>query len=120
MEALEGHNKVKRGEVCKLKRSLYGLKQASMQWNVELTDQLTVFGFKQSMHDNYLFTMTSYDYFLALLVYFDGILLTGTFELAIQKVKCFLDKKFTIKDLNFAKYFLGLELTRSCTGLYVN
>ncbi|KAL2231220.1 UNVERIFIED_CONTAM: Retrovirus-related Pol polyprotein from transposon RE1 [Sesamum indicum] len=31
--------------VCKLERSLYGFKQASRQWNVELTLKLQEFGF---------------------------------------------------------------------------
>lgn len=50
----------------------------------------------------------------------DGILLTGNSEVEIKRVKQFLDHKFTIKDLERAKYFLRLELIRSEAGLYVN
>ncbi|KAL0448192.1 UNVERIFIED_CONTAM: Retrovirus-related Pol polyprotein from transposon RE2 [Sesamum latifolium] len=44
------------GHVCRLKRPLYGLKQASSQWNLEFTTQIAAFGFLQSKHDYCLFT----------------------------------------------------------------
>ncbi|KAL0361000.1 UNVERIFIED_CONTAM: Retrovirus-related Pol polyprotein from transposon TNT 1-94 [Sesamum radiatum] len=58
MEALEGYQ-VPEGHVCRLKRSLYGLKQASRQWNQEFTTQIASYGFVQSKNDYCLFTKTS-------------------------------------------------------------
>ncbi|KAL0444308.1 UNVERIFIED_CONTAM: Copia protein [Sesamum latifolium] len=60
-----------------LERSLYGLKQASQQWNVELTLKLTEFGFVQSGHDHCLFTKRTSMGLMALLVYVDDILVTA-------------------------------------------
>ncbi|KAL0355892.1 UNVERIFIED_CONTAM: Retrovirus-related Pol polyprotein from transposon RE1 [Sesamum radiatum] len=37
----------------------------------------------------------------------------------IEDVKAYLDNLFTIKDLGFARYFLGLELARSSHGTHV-
>ncbi|KAL0436217.1 UNVERIFIED_CONTAM: Retrovirus-related Pol polyprotein from transposon RE1 [Sesamum radiatum] len=54
--------------------------------------------------------------YLALLVYVDDILLTGPSENSIADVKRYLDDLFTIKDLGYAKYFLGLEIARSHDG----
>ncbi|KAK4389632.1 Retrovirus-related Pol polyprotein from transposon RE2 [Sesamum angolense] len=75
----EGYDKAHGGLVCRLKRSLYGLKQASRQWNIELTSKLESYGFTQSPHDHCLFTLREDSLFLALIVYVDDVLLTGTY-----------------------------------------
>ncbi|KAL0437821.1 UNVERIFIED_CONTAM: Retrovirus-related Pol polyprotein from transposon RE1 [Sesamum radiatum] len=105
------------GKVCKLKRSLHGLKQASRQWNLELTNKFLAFGFMQSQHDHCLFLKDTDNGLFSLLVYVDDILLTNSSEEQISAVKSFLDSAFTIKDLGPAKYFLGLEIDRCDTGL---
>ena len=117
MSLPEGYQTSDSSYVCKLKKSLYGLKQASRQWNHLLTDKLIGFGFTQSKHDHCLFLKHSASDFLALLVYVDDVLLVGTSSASIQEVKRFLDDQFTIKDLGEAKYFLGIELFRSSAGL---
>ncbi|KAL2243082.1 UNVERIFIED_CONTAM: Retrovirus-related Pol polyprotein from transposon RE1 [Sesamum indicum] len=115
MEAPAGYN-VPSGKCCKLQRSLYGLKQASRQWNQELTTKLIHFGFTQSLNDYCLFVKGSSASLIILLVYVDDLLITGPSELLINEVKSFLDAAFSIKDLAYAKYFLGLEIARSYVG----
>ncbi|KAL0315559.1 UNVERIFIED_CONTAM: Retrovirus-related Pol polyprotein from transposon RE2 [Sesamum radiatum] len=104
------------GQVCKLQRSLYGLKQASRQWNREFTLKLAEFGFKQSAHDHCLFIKPAPQGFVALLVYVDDILVMAPTRDLISEIKQYLDALFTIKDLGYAKYFLGLEIARSTEG----
>ncbi|KAL0302581.1 UNVERIFIED_CONTAM: Retrovirus-related Pol polyprotein from transposon RE2 [Sesamum angustifolium] len=120
MEPPQGFVGVALGQVCKLQKSLYGLKQASRQWNLELTTKLQNFGFSQSTYENCLFIKSSDSEFTALLVYVDDILLTGNSESALHAVRDYLDDLFTIKDLGQAKYFLGLELAHSLHGLQVS
>lgn len=51
-----GYTKGKFGQVCKLNRTLYGLKQALKAWNHEFSNNLQAYGFVQSEYDNCVFT----------------------------------------------------------------
>ncbi|KAL0374188.1 UNVERIFIED_CONTAM: Retrovirus-related Pol polyprotein from transposon RE1 [Sesamum radiatum] len=104
------------GMLCRLKKSLYGLEQTSRQWKHKFTSKLAAYDFIQLVHDNYLLLKHVESGYLTLLVYMDDILLTGPSEDSIADVKRYLDDLFTIKDLEYAKYFLDLEIARSQGG----
>ncbi|GJT48931.1 putative RNA-directed DNA polymerase [Tanacetum coccineum] len=106
--------------VCKLKRSLYGLKQAPRQWNHKLYDTLLEAGFEQSKNDHSLYIKNDNNVSLFLLVYVDDLVITGNSEVEIHKFKTFLNKKFKMKDLGELKYFLGIEVLKTKTGLCLN
>ncbi|CAM8908561.1 unnamed protein product [Rhodiola kirilowii] len=108
------------GQVCKLIKSLYGLKQASRQWFAKFSSSLIEFGFQPSLNDYSLFTLTRGNVFLILLVYMDDVIITGNSEELISEVKQFIHRKFRIKDLGVMKYFLGLEVARSTDGVFLN
>lgn len=113
----EGYEKAK-GKVCKLNKSLYGLKQASRQWNKEFTQFLLRNGFSQSKQDYSLFTKGTIDSqsFLAVLVYVDDSLITGENLTHINDLKHKIHEAFTIKDLGLIRYFLGIEVSRTTNG----
>jgi len=104
--------------VCKLRKSLYGLKQASRQWYAKLSEILFQRGFKHSENDYSLFCRKSQDSFLFLAVYVDDILLTGNDETKIASLKSFLDDTFKIKDLGYVHYFLGIEIFNPIKGSF--
>ncbi|XP_019168865.1 PREDICTED: uncharacterized protein LOC109164771 [Ipomoea nil] len=109
----------KPNQVCKLLRSLYGLKQASRQWNAKLTTALTKEGFQQSKADPSLFTRGHDASFIALLVYVDDIIVTSANMSLIHELKVFLDSVFKIKDLGSLGYFLGIEAQLTENGLNI-
>lgn len=81
---------------------------------------MLVHGFIQSKSDYSLFTRGNGKTFVALLVYVDDILLIGPSPSELDSVKTILHTHFMLKDLGVAKYFLGLELSRSQQGLFLS
>ncbi|GJT25783.1 ribonuclease H-like domain-containing protein [Tanacetum coccineum] len=79
-------------KVCRLKKSLYGLKQPPKQWNAKLTSTLIENGFSQSKSNYSLYTKSDKGVFLALLVCVDDIIITGNSISEIEKFKVYLKK----------------------------
>ncbi|KAK8677304.1 hypothetical protein V6N13_142851 [Hibiscus sabdariffa] len=103
--------------VCKLHKSLYGLKQTSRQWNERLTSALIQQGFQQAKSDAFLFTKGEGTGFIALLIYVDDVVLASPSSTEISSIKDFLHKSFKIKDLGSLKFFIGFEVARSTKGI---
>ncbi|XP_075101686.1 uncharacterized protein LOC142177120 [Nicotiana tabacum] len=97
--------------VCKLKNSLYGLRQASRQWYAKLSQSLSSRGYVHSFNDYSLFTKGSGDALVLLVVYVDDIIITRIDLCDIDAVKSFLH------DLN---YFLGIEVLYSEGGVLLH
>lgn len=110
----------KSGKVCKLIKSLHGLKQALRQWFAKLSSALLGFGFKQSRSDYSLFSKKQGSSFTAILIYVDDMLVIGNDLQAIQELKTLLNTQFHMKDLGDLRYFLGLEVARNEQGLFIS
>ncbi|WP_338140430.1 Ty1/Copia family ribonuclease HI [Candidatus Phytoplasma australasiaticum] len=113
---------VKQGErlVCRLNKSIYGLKQASRQWFDKFSHLLLSLGFKQSKADYSMFVRGTGESFIALLVYVDDIIITGASLVNITTLKNHLNAAFKLKDLGSLRYFLGLEIARSSKGILLS
>lgn len=103
-------------KVCRLKKSLYGLKQASRQWFAKLNGELKSLGFVQSKNDYSLFIKNTGIHMTVAGVYVDDIVLTGDCEMEILRLKQHLDQIFSIKDLGALNYFLGIEVSSQDDG----
>ncbi|RVW54511.1 Retrovirus-related Pol polyprotein from transposon TNT 1-94 [Vitis vinifera] len=108
-------------KVCRLRKSLYGLKQSPRAWFERFTKVVKGYGFVQCQSDHTLFVKHFPEGKLAIIiVYVDDIILTGDHEEKIDLLKKLLTKEFEIKDLGNLKYFLGMEIARSKKGITVS
>lgn len=105
--------------VCRLRKSLYGLKQASRQWYKRFSSVLLGANFIQSPANNTLFVKATSSSFVAVLVYVDDILIASNDDEALSQLQTLLRSEFKIKDLGQARFFLGLEIARSSDGISV-
>ncbi|XP_070672584.1 uncharacterized mitochondrial protein AtMg00810-like [Malus domestica] len=110
---------IKPAHVCHLQKSLYGLKQASRAWYDKLHSALSSMGFIGSQNDHSLFIKRDH-VLVFVLVYVDDILVTGPSSQAFQATITHLSSLFPIKDLGPLHYFLGLEVKRSSTGIFLS
>ena len=106
--------------MCRLHKSLYGLKQASRQWFSKFSEAIQATGYVQSRADYSLFTIIQGKSFTALLIYVDDILITGNDSVSIAAIKKFLHSQFRLKDLGDLKYCLGIEVSSSKNGIFIS
>ena len=92
--------------VCKLQRSIYGLKQASRQCNKRFDEELKRFGFTQNLDEPCVYHKASGSEVIFLILYVDDILIMGKDIPSLQKVKAYLGKCFSMKDLGEAAFIL--------------
>ena len=103
-------NKLGKGKVCRLRKSLYGLKQSPRAWFERFGKAVKKFGYCQSQADHTLFYKHLIQGKIAILiVYVDDIILTGSDSIELGELKKRLADEFEIKDLGNLKYFLGME-----------
>ena len=108
------------GKVCRLRKSLYGLKQSPRAWFGRFAQSMRNYGFKQTQADHTLFLKHDKGKLTALIVYVDDMVVTGNDVEGIQKLQMYLAKEFEMKDLGTLKYFLGIEVARSKHGIFLS
>ena len=107
---------VEGSKVCRLNKSLYGLKQAARSWNQELDRVLLCCGCVQSDFDKCLYTLKRDGEIAYVLIYVDDLLIAGVSDDVIGYVVKSIQKEFEIKDLGDVSTFLGIEVEKDAAG----
>jgi transposase InsO family protein/predicted aspartyl protease len=105
-----------RGGVCKLIKSLYGLKQAANVWNLKIHESLIKRGFVQNETDNCLYMYNSGGDLVHLLIHVDDILAATNNERTLSRLMNDVGKDFELKCIGEAKEYLGIKLERDEVG----
>ena len=107
--------------VCKLNKSLYGLKQAGRIWYEVVADFLVQkHKFERSQYDPCVFTRDedSAGGCITIGLYVDDFIYTGAID-ALLKAKAELAAQFKVKDLGPAHHIIGLQVTQAQEGVYL-
>ncbi|GJY95772.1 retrotransposon protein, putative, ty1-copia subclass [Tanacetum coccineum] len=113
MEQLKGFvNPKYPNRVCKLKHSIYGLKQASRQWNKQFDDEIKKFSFTQNCDEPCVYLKASGSNVTFLILYVDDILIMRNNIPMLQDVNSYLGRCFARKDLGEAAYILRIKIYR--------
>ncbi|GJR18249.1 retrotransposon protein, putative, ty1-copia subclass [Tanacetum coccineum] len=99
-------------KVCKLQRSIYGLKQASRSWNKRFHEEIKRFGFDQNLDEPCVYQKASGSNITFFILYVDDIIIMGNHIPSLQSVKDYLGKCFAIKDLGEEAFILGIKIYR--------
>lgn len=111
-EGVECTEQFRRTKVCKLKKSLYGLKISPKKWDEKFSKEVRKLGLENDIHEPCLFTWRKNGKLVLLLLYVDDLLLAGNDKKKIERVKSHLSRVFEMKDLGEPKIFLGIEIVR--------
>lgn len=107
--------------VCRLKKSIYGLKQSPRCWNQAFSEYLESIGFTQSSADPCVYIRIA-DPVAIIAVYVDDLAILAKTEANMNKVKKCLAIHFKMKDLGELHYCLGVcvEWSRNRTSLWLH
>lgn len=99
-------------KVCKLRKSLYGLKQASRMWNERFHEFVVRIGFKRCKSDQCLYVQRIDGDLCILLLYVDDLVLVSNNMQMINRIKSSLAAEFEMTDVGEVNYFLGIYIER--------
>ena len=106
--------------VCRLQKTLYGLKQSGREWNRELDKQLRNIGFNKLKSDPCMYVQRSKDKFWSITVWVDDLLLFTTWDEGMANLKMVLEKIFNITDLGDPSRIVGIEIMRTKETLTIS
>jgi hypothetical protein len=100
----------KEGKVLRLRKALYGLRQAPRAWNIKLDATLKEMGFQQSVHEVAVYRRGMGRSVLLIGVYVDDLVITGTDKAKVRAFKMQMMDKFQMSDLGLLYFYLGIEV----------
>lgn len=108
---------IKQGEenkVCKLRKALYGLRQAGERWYQELSSTLANLGLNSSEHEPCLFISSDKDILMG--VYVDDFRIVAKDEKKGLELVESLKKKYQVKELGKATQLVGISINYPISG----
>jgi hypothetical protein len=107
----------KEGKVLRLRKALYGLRQAPRAWNVKLDFTLRRMGFEQNPHEAVVYRWGNGGNVLLVGVYVDDLVITDTKDTEVTVFKEEMKATFQMIDLGPLSFYLGIEVHQDDSGI---
>ncbi|CAI7844100.1 unnamed protein product [Closterium sp. NIES-53] len=105
--------------VCKLKKSLYGIKQAPRLWQQHLNKKLTEVGFRKPPHDPGMYRLDDKGSYALLVAYVDDILYVSSSTSPGDRIEADLKKSLDLTISTKVTQFLGLNVSRTSSAIHL-
>jgi hypothetical protein len=115
MRQPEGYHVGRPGMVFRLRKSLYGLKQAARQWSKKLRGVLEGIGYSRLRSDNSIYIYSKGDIKVLVPVFIDDITLVSKSDAAMASAVSELSKHFKLRDLGSTTLLLGLQVKQDAS-----
>lgn len=102
-----------------MSNAIYELKQAPWAWFDSLKDALLSWDFHNTKIYSSLFIIKDKDHVTFLLIYVDDVIVTGSNTKFLETFIQHLNVVFSLKYLGNLNYFLGIEVHRDASGMYL-
>ncbi|EWM20071.1 gag-pol polyprotein [Nannochloropsis gaditana] len=100
--------------VCRLRKSLYGLKQSGRNWHKKIDGWFRGYGFHSSSADPCLYVkFGSSGEMLVIVLYVDDLIIAGNSRDMVDDFKQAISKEISMKDLKELDWILGMAIKRN-------
>ena len=93
--------------LCKLHKSIYGIKQTSRQWHLKFDEVVITNDYKENIVDQCIYMKVNGSRYIFLVLYIYDILIAANDTDLLVEIKQLLFSHFDMKDLGEATYVLG-------------
>ena len=107
------------GFVCRLRKSIYGLRQAGYIWGTVIHAKFIEWGFEQSNQDQRLYFYRQGNKFINLILVVDDMAFSSNDRELLEWFKGMLTDTFKVKLLGTLQMFIGWEIIHSRHGIYL-
>ncbi|KRY44405.1 Retrovirus-related Pol polyprotein from transposon TNT 1-94 [Trichinella britovi] len=104
------------GKVCRIRKSLYGLKQSGRQWYKKLDEKLSQYGLKTTSGDPCIYFERRGRELAIAAIYVDDVIIASNNTARLNELKKALAKSFKMNDMGPIHYCLGIEIKQSANG----
>ena len=107
-------------KVCKLKKAIYGLKQAGREWNSIISKFFEERNFRASESDPCLFVRWREKCLTIIVLYVDDLIIASDSKQEIAELELDLKREYKIKELGSLNFYLGIKIKRDDTNIVLS